>query len=1565
MPKLKRASSSLLSSQAKKRKKKQRENPVKQQQQRERDRLRYQADSSRRALPRSPEETNNSRRQRRTAARRQIRQENPNRRPLEQERDTAAHQRVRLDPDRRAEEQERNTAAHRQIRVENTQRRQLEQERDTAAHRLSRENPDIRRQEQQRDRLQHRIARSDPQYRTQEQQINNARRQQVRDSRQASFRALNYNAEDFHNTTNVGTLSVECSKCGAIKFPMETEALCCLKGNVQLDAFPQPPVFLQHLYEGLDSNGKHFLTNIRKYNCAFQMTSFGCSEITMAGFNPSFRIQGQVYHLIGSIVPAEGESPKFAQIYFIDNQDSEVATRCAIVDGLKPDIIRGINRLLHESHHYVEVFKVAKEIFEQEAVPTNVKVVINEAKRPSGEHSRRYNRPLSDEVGVLMPNDATNNRDIVLHYRDGGLKRISELHRSYDPLQYPLLFPNGTDGWHVNLKLQNGRKLTAMVYYRYHIMIRQNVSVLLRAKRLFQQYLVDAYCKIETERLQFLRREQTALRADCYQDLRDTILERDGDPNNVGRRIILPSTFTGGPRYMHERQQDAMSYVRKYGHPDLFITTTTNPSWPEIKDNLLPGQDPQDRPDMVARVFRLKVQKLLEMLKSEMVFGKPQAWLYSIEWQKRGLPHCHLLLWLSAEHRVTPDKIDSVICAEIPDPSVDPELHQIVMSNMVHGPCGCINPNSPCMQDGRCSKKYPKQYMAETQLGADSYPLYRRNSPDNGGQVSTISMRLGGSRVDQQVDNRWIVPYNKLLLRSMNCHCNVELCMSIKSIKYVLKYVHKGCDQAMFTLRSSQVDEISDYQNARYVSSNEAAWRILEFPIHERDPPVQQLAVHLENGQRVYFTEETAMDRASADPPKTTLTEFFVLCQRDNFAKTLLYMDVPKYYTWRSKSWNRRKQGKDVNGFPGVKEAHILGRVYTVNPRQGECFYLRLLLHNIRGPQSFVHLRTVEGNLCGSFREACLRLGLLEDDNQYHLAMQEAAVSNSASSLRSLFAVILTWCEPSNPLDIYEHHKESMAEDFLHQQRTQLGNADLSFNDDIFNLALNDLQDKVLSMGGRELSEYGLPQPWAVDSDRFARVYHREIDYDQGEQQAYVEHNVPLLTADQREVYDSFCSMIESNEGGMLFLDAPGGTGKTFLINLILAKLRSEGKIALATASSGIAATLLTGGRTLHSTFKIPLDLYAMDIPICSIKKGTALCRVIQEGKATVVDEAPMTNKLAFEALDRTLKDSTGKSQPMGGMCMLLCGDFRQILPVIQGGTRSNIVDSCLKKSFHVVVKHLHTNMRVHLQGDEAAGEFADQLLAIGDGKYPIDTSPDIIQLPENIGTFVCNIDELVARVYPDLLSNFRNISWLSERCILAPLNETTRTINRALVAQLPGDFVEYRSLDSVPDESQAVHFPTEFLNSLEVSGFPSHLLSLKVAAPIIILRSLDPPKVTNGTRCVITKLSANTIEARISHGRYAGQDIIIPRIPLIPSNSALPFEFRRLQFPVALCFAMTINKSQGQTFKAVGVDLTNESFTHGMLYVALSRVGSPECLTMLVREEHKTRNVVYNEIFN
>ncbi len=198
--------------------------------------------------------------------------------------------------------------------------------------------------------------------------------------------------------------------------------------------------------------------------------------------------------------------------------------------------------------------------------------------------------------------------------------------------------------------------------------------------------------------------------------------------------MILPATYTGGPRWMHEKQSDAMAYVRRYGRPDYFITMTTNPKWPEIRDNLMPRQLPQDRPDLEARVFRQKLKRLMELIKKG-AFGKMRAYLYTIEYQKRGLPHAHILLWVAAEDKPMPDDIDMVISAEIPDKEQDPELHNIVMSQMIHGPCGNLNQNSPCMKDRECTKNYPKPFIQHTEQGNDSYPKYRRLKPEDGGNT--------------------------------------------------------------------------------------------------------------------------------------------------------------------------------------------------------------------------------------------------------------------------------------------------------------------------------------------------------------------------------------------------------------------------------------------------------------------------------------------------------------------------------------------------------------------------------------------------------------------------------------------------------------------------------------------------------------------------------------------------------------------------------------------------------------------------------------------------------------
>ena len=210
----------------------------------------------------------------------------------------------------------------------------------------------------------------------------------------------------------------------------------------------------------------------------------------------------------------------------------------------------------------------------------------------------------------------------------------------------------------------------------------------MRCRQLFHQYLTDMYAKIESERLLFIRLNQKSLRTESYIHLRDAITN-DKNPKNHGQLVILPSSFTGSPRNMHEYAQDSFAYVRKYQTPDLFITYTCNPKSDEIIRELMPGQTYNDRHDLLAIVFKLKLNKLMDAITKGHIFGEPQCWTYSIEWQKRGLPHAHILLWL--KNKIRPNQIDDVISAEIPDPDQDPVLFEIITKNMIHGPSGHMN----------------------------------------------------------------------------------------------------------------------------------------------------------------------------------------------------------------------------------------------------------------------------------------------------------------------------------------------------------------------------------------------------------------------------------------------------------------------------------------------------------------------------------------------------------------------------------------------------------------------------------------------------------------------------------------------------------------------------------------------------------------------------------------------------------------------------------------------------------------------------------------------------------
>ncbi|XP_049315830.1 uncharacterized protein LOC125779235 [Bactrocera dorsalis] len=787
-----------------------------------------------------------------------------------------------------------------------------------------------------------------------------------------------------------------CPYCHALKFRNETPGMCCASGKVLLPPLPTPPEPLISLLAGDSDNSKIFLRKIRKFNSCFQMTSFGATKIcdlASDGRNskPTFKIQGQVYHKIGSLMPMPDDNPKYLQIYFMGSCEERVTTRCQynfIEQAEERAIVILLENFLETQNKLIQLFKRVS----PQLLSDNYQIVIKADKVPSGEHAGRFNAPTVDEVAVIMVGDPVENRAIKITRRDNTISMISDLHRSYDALQYPLIFWQGQDEYQLNIKQcdpntgnTRDKKVSLMNYYASRLMIRNNQdNYILRYRQLFHQYIVDMYAKIESERLRFIRYNQQKLRSEEYIHLRDAIVGNiDGNlnPNDIGNAFILPSSYIGSPRNMQEYIQDAMTYVRNYGRPDLFITFTCNPNWEDIQTLLLPGQQAIHRHDITARVFKQKLKSLIDFIVKYSVFGNTRCWLYSIEWQKRGLPHAHILVWF--KDKIRPEEIDQIISAEIPDPSIDRELFDVFTNQMIHGPCGTFNMASPCMENGKCKKHFPKNYTNDTITDTDGYPMYRRRNVANGGHTFTIRQSNNTNQVE--IGNQWVVPYSPLLSKTYKAHINVELCSSVKSIKYICKYVNKGSDLAVIELQNlNKNDEITRYQMGRYISSNEAIWHTLSFPIHERYPSVQHLAVHLENGQRAYFTEENVLQRA-LEAPKTTLTEFFTLCQKPGilgqFAKTLLYTDVPRYFTWNKsgKKWEPWKQGKPHLSITGIFKAKTLGRLYTVHPKQRECFYLRLLLVNVPGPTSFKFLRTVNARVFNTYQDACRELQLLED----------------------------------------------------------------------------------------------------------------------------------------------------------------------------------------------------------------------------------------------------------------------------------------------------------------------------------------------------------------------------------------------------------------------------------------------------------------------------------------------------------------------------------------------------------------------------------------------------------
>ena len=488
----------------------------------------------------------------------------------------------------------------------------------------------------------------------------------------------------------------------------------------------------------------------------------------------------------------------------------------------------------------------------------------------------------------------------------------------------------------------------------------------------------------------------------------------------------------------------------------------------------------------------------------------------------------------------------------------------------------------------------------------------------------------------------------------------------------------------------------------------------------------------------------------------------------------------------------------------------------------------------------------------------------------------------------------------------------------------------------------------------------------------------KETNYNQTEMKDLLSKK-NLLNDGQKKIYDTIINAVnQKSNQKIFFIDGPGGYGKTFLFNMILAEIRLQNKIAIAVASSGIAALLLNGGRTAHSRFKIPIP--TIETSTLNINKTSELADLIRLTTLIIWDEAPMAHRYTFESVDRTFRDLTEVDEPFGGKIIVMGGDFRQILPVVIRGTRAHIINACIKSSYlwkFVNVMHLTVNMRIQ---DDEQKQFVDYLLKIGEGKEIVhdNIGEDMIKLPDKIIFDKNNSIELfISKLFYNLDDNYKNrrgyVDYIKNRAILTPKNEDVDSINEQIINIFPGDARVFLSADSVEDKNE-VHlglYPVEFLNTLTPSGTPPHKLVLKEGVPIILLRNLNPIEgLCNGTRLIVRNFNYYVIDAEILTGSHLGKRVFISRISITPSDTDLPFKLIRRQFPIRLAFAMTINKAQGQTIPNMGLYLPNPVFTHGQLYVALSRVQSENNISILVKDDYiddkpdvYTKNIVYTEV--
>lgn len=1327
-----------------------------------------------------------------------------------------------------------------------------------------------------------------------------------------------------------GEMTGVCQWCGARYWEEELPfdgiyKLCCKKGRIDLLREIEYPLFLKDLLTNSENpNFLHFQSLVQRYNGAFRFAAISANVEENRGQSYFFRMNGAMYHITRS-VSAVGTRPALNQIYQFSRDDA-INFRQGSVSGrqnLKREILIEIENFIRENNAYYETYKTMQEMANED--PSRVQELAVLFKDRRGMDAGRYNAPTANEVGIIFNLNEFNappKWNLVVKYRNERDNQAIFFHdnvtENHDPMCYPIFFPYGHQGWTENILLTEPIGSVTHVslndYKRFYYHIRENVfNPFHHAGNLFQQYTVDAYVQVESRKIDFLRKQQPHMRVVDSPELRSRLAQGE-DPNHLGFRFKLPTDFIGSDGYLREKFHDCMAIVGHYGMPDLFITYTMDPYADEISRHLNNNQHYLGRQDLVTRSFNMRVKHFEKVVLKEFIIGDVLYWTKNTEFQKRGLAHFHMLLKFKERSRLrTFESIDSIVSAEIPDPNEEPELFRLVIKNQIHGPC-----NANCLVNGVCKKRFPKPFNENTYIVNGEYPVYRRRN-----RPITFEGRV--------YNNDYVVPYNKKLTKIFKSHINVEVATQLTTVKYVNKYSFKGGDRSDLEIVSGE-DAIAEYRDGRYVSSAEAMYRSFGFTLAATSISVIGLDVHTNTFCRNYLVlprrnvrrieeeieEEMSLEEEFRELPepsqediaqhgpfeilpakRSKLEAFFLLNSEDEEARNLLYREVPQKYKWnnRERRWDRR-----------VRRSKQIGRLYPVNPRDIEKYCAMIILQSIRGPKSWVEVMTVNGILYCTLKDTAEALGLLNIEDYARRALREASFLQMPRQIRSLYVFLVDNDRTLNSNALFEEFLEKLGED----KGRRL-----------------DRRAFVL----RELNYLFLERDLEIRD-----FIYIEESFNFRDTEIIEENNDPVdvssLNPSQRATFHRIKAVVlgRSTESDKIFyIDGPGGTGKTYMMNLLIRTLNSLGKVCLVTAPTGLAASLLVNGTTLHSTFNIPFNLNESSqirIPLESRK-----ARFHSRIDVLFIDEISMVNAKILDMIDQYFRDLMNNEQLFGGKVVVFLGDLRQLPVVVSRYSSLSISASLFTNSIYfreAKRRRLRINMRAQDQP-----EFNRFLMRVGNGAKTRNAKfPEGVYVPE---------EYISTNLIEDIFDNINDLTIedIERRQIIAGSNKEVDQFNLSVLNKFDGNVITLKGQNTLltGNESIRENYTPEILKSLNLPGLPYTEIKVKKNCILNITRNIDQRNgIVNGTRVMLLEVFEFIIQVKVLTGKSSGNIMFIPQIDFTSDSVEMPFVIKRRQFPIRLGYASTIHKCQGQSFNYVGVSLENPVFSHGQLYVAFSR---------------------------